>query len=60
MTQFLFVDDIKSDEEIDHDKHDKLVELFSKAPKRKLDNELVILHDDTYSIDEMKRIMPKE
>lgn len=57
MTQFLFVDDIKSDEEIDHD---KLVELFSKAPKRKLDNELVILHGDTYSIDEMKRIMPKE
>lgn len=53
----LFLDDTLTDEKIDND---KLMELFAKAPKRTYDGECVILHGGTYSVDEMKRIMPKE
>lgn len=53
----LFLDDTLTDEKIDND---KLMELFAKAPKRTYSDECVILHGGTYSVDEMKRIMPKE
>lgn len=52
----LFLDDTKTDEKVDHD---KVMELFVKAPKRAYGDECVILHGGTYSVDEMKRIMPK-
>lgn len=53
----LFLDDTMTDEKIDRD---KLIELFAKAPKRTYGGECVILHGDTYSVGEMKSIIPKE
>lgn len=53
----LFLDDTMTDEKVDND---KLMELFANAPKRSYGSECVILHGNTYSVDEMKRIMPKE
>lgn len=52
----LFLDDTLTDEKVDND---KLMELFANAPKRSYGGECVILHGGTYSVDEMKRIMPK-
>ena len=49
----MFVDDIKSGEEINHD---KLMELLSKAPKREFGGRLVILQGGTYSTEEMKSL----
>lgn len=57
MVKILFVDDIQTEEKVDHD---KIMNLFAQSPKRTFDNECVILPGGTYSIDEMKRIMPKE
>lgn len=56
-TKVLFLDDTLTDEKADND---KLMELFTKAPERTYGGECVILHGDTYSVDEMKSIMPKE
>lgn len=53
----LFLDDTLTGEKVDYD---KVMELFAKAPKRTYGGETVIFHGGTYSIDEMKRIMPKE
>lgn len=55
--KFLFLDDTLTDEKIDSD---KVMELLAKAPKRTYGGETVILRGGTYSIDEIKRIMPKE
>lgn len=53
----LFIDDINTGKEIDHD---KLMELFSKAPQRQPYEKIIILSGQTYSIDETKRIMPQK
>lgn len=57
MAQVLFLDDTPTDEKVDHD---KIMELLAKAHKRIYSGKCVVLHGGTYSIDEMKRIMPKE
>lgn len=51
----LFLDDTLTGEKVDSD---KVMELLAKAPQRTYDGETVILHGGTYSIDEMKRIIP--
>lgn len=53
----LFLDDTLTDEKIDSD---KIMELFVNAPKKGYGGKCVILHGGTYSVDEMKRIMPKK
>lgn len=55
-TKVLFLDDTLIGEKVDND---KVVELFVNAPERAYGGECVILRGGTYSIDEMKSIMPK-
>lgn len=56
-TKVLFLDDTPSGGKIDSE---KFIELLAKAPKRTYNGECVILQGGAYSVDEMKRIMPKE
>lgn len=53
----LFLDDTLTGAKIDND---KFIELLAKAPKWTYDGECVVLQGGTYSINEMKSIMPKE